>query len=199
MSCSTCHPDNGRTDGLRWDLPSDGLGTPQRTRSLLFAHKIRPTTARGVRDGIEDSVPKGLLFFRHMPEPELVEPLIAYLKSLEPEPSPYLVDGELSVAAKRGKDLFEGKAKCVRCHEGKLGTDLKAHDVGTLGKFDRPEDVFYTPKLVELFRTAPFLHDGRAATLKEVFTKYDPEESHGKTSKLGPSELDDLIEYLNSL
>jgi mono/diheme cytochrome c family protein len=199
MSCSTCHPDNGRTDGLRWDLMNDGLGTPQRTRSLLMSHKINPTTARGVRGGLEDSVPKGLLFFRRVPEPELTEAIIAYLTSLEPEPSPYLVDGELSTTAKQGKDLFHGKAKCVRCHKGTIRTDLKAHDVGTRGEFDRPDDVFYTPKLIELFRTAPFLHDGRAATLREVLTKYNPQGLHGMVSELSPPELDSLIEYLNSL
>ena len=199
LSCSTCHPDNGRTDGLRWDLTSDGLGTPQRTRSLLLSYKIHPTTARGTRANIEDSVPKGLLFFLHVPEPEIVEPLIAYLKSLEPEPSPFLVDGELSESARRGQELFQGKAKCSHCHTGELHTDLKAHNVGTRGEFDRPDDLFYTPKLVELYRTAPYLHDGRAATLMDVLTIHDPNGKHGKTSKLTPAERDDLIEYLQAL
>lgn len=199
LSCSTCHPDDGRTDGLRWDLLNDGLGTPQRTRSLLLSYLIRPTTARGVREsGIEDSVPKGLLFLRRVPEPELVEPLTAYLKSLTPEPSPFLVDGKLSEAARRGEALFRGKARCSRCHPGDLGTDLEAHDVGSQGEFDPPGERYYTPKLVELYRTAPFLHDGRAATLLDVFTVHDPERRHGRTGSLEENELKDLVEYLKS-
>jgi len=199
LSCSTCHPDNGRTDGLRWDLLNDGIGTPQRTRSLLLSHKIRPTTSRGVREGIEDSVPKGLIFLLHMPDKELVEPLIAYLSSLEPEPSPFLVGGELSAAARRGEELFRDKAGCVSCHTGELRTDQKHHNVGTRGEFDRPTDEFYTPRLVELYRAAPFLHDGRAANLRDVFTIHDPQGRHGSASELTPSELEDLVEYLNSL
>jgi DNA-binding beta-propeller fold protein YncE len=198
LSCSTCHPDNGRTDGLRWDLMNDGLGTPQRTRSLVLSHEINPTTARGVRGGVEESVRKGLFFLLHTPDKELVDPLLAYLRGLTPEPSPFLVDGKLSAAACRGKELFDKKAGCARCHSGTLGTDLKAHHVGTRGEFDRPEDKFYTPKLVELYRTAPFLHDGRAATLLDVFTVHDPEGLHGKASELGPEELEDLVEYLKS-
>ncbi len=198
MSCSTCHPDNARTDGLRWDLLNDGLGTPQRTRSMLFAHKIRPTTARGVRKGIEESVPKGLVFLLRNPTPDLVDPIIAYLSSLKPEPSPYLVGGKLSDRAARGQEVFEGKGDCSGCHHGELGTDLKAHDIGTGLDYYKPDRLFYTPKLVELYRTAPFLHDGRAATLMEVFTRHNQEKLHGNAANLTPEELGELVEYLNS-
>ncbi len=199
LSCSTCHPDNGRTDGLRWDLMNDGLGTPQRTRSLLLSHKIRPTTARGVREeGIEDSVPKGLLFLLHVPEKPLVDALTAYISGLTLEPSPNLEDGKLSASAERGKKLFNNGARCSKCHPGDLGTDLEAHDVGTRGEFDREDDVFYTPKLIELYRSAPYLHDGRAGTLEDIWKKWDPKGKHGAASKLKPQEYADLIEYLKS-
>lgn len=198
MSCSTCHPDEGRTDGLRWDLLSDGLGTTQRTRSLLWSYQLHRTTTRGIRKGIEESVPKGLEFFLRRPEPALVEPLLAYLRSLEPEPSPYLVDGRLSESASRGKALFEGKGDCAGCHEGDLGVDQEAHKVGTGSPFYKPDDTFYTPKLVELYRTAPFLHDGRAATLLDVFTRWNSQELHGDAHLLGAEELADLVEYLQS-
>ena len=123
---------------------------------------------------------------------------MAYLSSLKPESSPFLVDGKLSASARRGEELFEGKAGCKKCHPDALGADMKPHDIGTRGRFDRPDDEFYTPKLVELYRTAPFLHDGRAASLMDVFTKHDPEGKHGKASKLTPKELADLVEYLKS-
>jgi cytochrome c peroxidase len=108
------------------------------------------------------------------------------------------VDGKLSDAARRGGELFRGKANCALCHKGELRTDQKPHDIGTRGEFDRPDDEFYTPKL-ELYRTAPYLHDGRAATLKEVLTVHDSKRRHGSSSKLTSQELEDLIEYLSSL
>ena len=51
----------------------------------------------------------------------------------------------------------------------------------------------------EVWRTAPYLHDGRAATMEEVFTRFNPEDQHGYTSDLSPQELKDLVEYVNSL
>lgn len=56
-----------------------------------------------------------------------------------------------------------------------------------------------TPTLRELWHTAPYLHDGRAATLEEVIGTANPGHKHGVTSKLNPSEKADLIEFLRSL
>ena len=210
-SCATCHPDNGRTDALRWDLPNDGVGTPQKTRSLLWSHLAKRTTARGVRDGMPTSVAAGARFLGHRAKPNELAALEAYLRELKPEPSPYLLaGGELSPAAKRGREIFADKAGCDRCHRGELRSDFKRHDVGTgpVAASDRdraPAKVFalgeayVTPRLVELYRTGPFLHDGRAATLREIFERYNPEGRHGKTDELTDDEFDDLIEYLKSL
>jgi len=88
---------------------------------------------------------------------------------------------------------------CSDCHKGALCTDLKLHDVGTVGKFDKPDDRFDTPSLVEAWRTAPYLHDGRADSVREVVTSCNPNNEHGKTSHLNKSQLDDLIEYVLSL
>jgi cytochrome c peroxidase len=74
-------------------------------------------------------------------------------------------------------------------------------DVGTRGRYDRPEDpgALDTPTLVELWRTAPYLHDGSAATIRDVITKLNAHNRHGKTSHLSPQQLDDLEAYLVSL
>jgi cytochrome c peroxidase len=58
---------------------------------------------------------------------------------------------------------------------------------------------FDTPSLRECYRTAPYLHDGRAGTLRQIFTEHNPKNLHGLTSGLTDVELDDLIEYLRSL
>ena len=47
--------------------------------------------------------------------------------------------------------------------------------------------------------SAPFLHDGKAATLEEIWTLYSPNDEHGVTSDLGKQGLNDLVEYLKTL
>ena len=93
-------------------------------------------------------------------------------------PSPHLVNGKLSAAAKRGQKLFnDSKVGCARCHTSRLFTDLKHHDVGTRGKFDQAVNQFDTATLIELWRTAPYLHDGSAATVRDVLTTANSQRS----------------------
>ncbi len=200
QSCGTCHPNNARMDGLRWDLLNDGMGNHKRNRSLVYSHYTAPVMAMGVRQTAEVAVRAGFkhILFAVVPD-DTANAVDAYLKSLKADPNPFLVNGKLSEAGARGKALFDGKAKCNTCHTGQYYTDLKAYDVGTLGPYDRPENRFYTPKLTEIYRVAPYLHDGRSATLEEVFTVWNKEDKHGVTSKLSKEELADLIAYLNSL
>ena len=69
----------------------------------------------------------------------------------------------------------------------------------TARDFDRGATAFDTPTLVELWRTAPYLHDGSAATVREVLIDRNKQDAHGKTSHLKPAEISDLVEYLLSL
>jgi cytochrome c peroxidase len=108
------------------------------------------------------------------------------------------VGGKLSEAARRGEEVFS-RAGCAECHPPPLFTDLHQYDVGTRRGFDRPADKFDTPALVELWRTAPFLHDGSAATVRDVLTTRNPRDRHGKTSDLTKQEVEDLCAYLLSL
>ncbi|MCZ7640996.1 MAG: hypothetical protein M5U12_36045 [Verrucomicrobia bacterium] len=55
------------------------------------------------------------------------------------------------------------------------------------------------PTLIELWRTAPYLHDGSAATLREILTSRNVADQHGKTSHLNDDQIRDLVEYLLSL
>jgi cytochrome c peroxidase len=127
-------------------------------------------------------------------------PLDVWLKSLKPAPSPHLIRGQLSPAAQRGRRLFiSAQTGCARCHPTGLFTDLRTYDVGTAGPLDGGDRAFDTPTLVELWRTAPYLHDGSAATLREVLTVRNPQDRHGHTSKLTEPQRNDLIEYLLSL
>ena len=58
---------------------------------------------------------------------------------------------------------------------------------------------FDTPTLLGVYRTAPYLHHGKAETLREVLVEQNRGDRHGRTSHLGPAELDDLVEFLKSL
>ena len=129
----------------------------------------------------------------------------AYCTAMKPVPSPYLVNGRLSARAERGKAVFK-KAKCDTCHtpEAKgpggerLWTDLAKYDVG-LGAATEVGKMFDTPTLAECWRTAPYLYDGRAPTMRDVLTVCNPDDAHGETKNLSDEEIDDLAEYVLSL
>ncbi|MHC4772686.1 MAG: cell surface protein [Planctomycetota bacterium] len=198
QSCASCHPGDARIDGLNWDLLNDGMGNPKNTKSMLLAHKTPPAMSLGVRGTAETAVRAGIRHIQFVVRPEEdAQAIDEYLKSLKPVPSPYLNNGTLSDSAVRGKAVFK-KAECSKCHSGSLYTDLKRYDVGT-GRDRHVGDSFDTPSLVELWRTAPYLYDGRAVTIQEVLTTYNPDDKHGKTSGLSEKELSDLEQYLLSL
>src|SRR5262249_25001893 len=107
----------------------------------------------------------------------------------------------------RGKALFTSKeVGCATCHSGPYYTDSKLakpfnlHDVGTGD--DAREKIgpkYDTPTQLGCYRTAPYLHDGRAKTLKDVLTTCNKQDRHGKTSHLKDEEIDDLVAFLKAL
>jgi cytochrome c peroxidase len=79
--------------------------------------------------------------------------------------------------------------------------DIVRHDVGT-GKDDPSELMeprYDTPTLLGVYRSAPYLHHGKAATLKDVLTTSNPRDEHGATSHLNESQIDDMVEFLRAL
>jgi hypothetical protein len=55
-----------------------------------------------------------------------------------------------------------------------------------------------TPTLKGLWQSAPYLHDGRAATLLEIFTTYTKDQM-GIVSNLTEAELGQMVRYLQEL
>ena len=205
QSCASCHPD-GRVDGLNWDLLNDGVGNPKQTKSELYAQWTPPTMATGIRKNMHECNRAGLIHIQFVTRPEEdVHCFDAYCTAMKPVPSPYLVNGQLSARAKRGKALF-AKAKCDTCHTPDqkgpggelLWTDLSKYDVG-LGAATEVGKMFDTPTLAECWRTAPYLYDGRALTMCDVLTVCNPDDAHGETKNLTDEEIDDLAEYVLSL
>jgi streptogramin lyase len=138
--------------------------------------------------------------------PEL-DALAAYITSFDKvERSPFRnPDGSFTKDAREGRKIF-ASAGCPVCHSGPDFTDSAQnilHDVGTLlptsGKrLFGPLTGIDTPTLKGLWQSAPYLHDGRAATLQEIFTQYTKDKM-GITSNLSPTELDQLVRYLLEL
>jgi len=198
QSCASCHPGEARADGLNWDLLNDGLGNPKNTKSMLLAHQTPASMATGVRESAEVAVRAGIKHIQFAVRPE--EDAVAideYLKSLKPMPSPYLDKGQLRAGAKRGQEIFE-KANCASCHPAPLYSDMKKYNVGT-GRDREKDTLFDTPILVEVWRTAPYLHDGRAATMKDLLAKQNSDDKHGQTSGLSDAEINDLALFILSL
>jgi hypothetical protein len=137
-----------------------------------------------------------------------LDALAAYVTSLDKvPPSPYRnADGSFTADALKGKVIFTD-AGCAECHSGADFTDSaagKLHDVGTIlptsgHRLFGPLTGTDTPQLKGVWQSAPYLHDGRAQTLLEIFTKYLTKDQMGKTSMLTPAELGQLVEYLQEL
>ena len=189
QSCNGCHPGDARTDGMNWDLMNDGVGNSKNCKSLLLSLETPPCMISGIRANAHVANRAGFKYIQFMELKEEDAACVdAYVASLKPVPSPYLVDGELSEKAKKGRKVFE-RLKCDACHSGPYYTDMKMHRIGEDIEFEQGWD---TPTLIEVW---PYLFDGRAATMEEVFGVY----KHGVDKKLSKTDLDALVEYVNSL
>jgi YVTN family beta-propeller protein len=139
--------------------------------------------------------------------PEL-DAMAAYMDSLdEYHQSPYRnPDGTLTADGVAGRVIFK-RLGCGFCHTGADSTDSsrgKLHDVGTLkptsgARGGQPLLGIDTPTLNGVWETAPYLHDGSAATLRDVLTTQNAEDRHAFTSELSPQELDQLVSYVQQL
>jgi len=220
QSCVSCHPD-ARVDALNWDLTNDGIGNPKNTRSMLFTHFTPPSMTLGVRADAETAVRRGFIHIQFVvPPKEMMLDVDAYLKSLKPVSSPFLnankllvlknLDssclschdpalqrGKLTSKAKDGRAVFK-KAGCAECHPHPYYTDMQLREVGTLEGIDAGKKMD-TPSLLELWRTAPYFHDGRAVTIEEAVFRRNPGDRRGNIDKLNEKEKTALIEYLRSL
>jgi cytochrome c peroxidase len=200
FSCNTCHVE-GHTCGLNFDtLNDDSYGNPKLTPTLRHVTKTGPWTWHGWQKDLGAAVQKSLTETMFGPEasPEEIKAVVAFLATLEHPPNPHLgLDRSLNESALRGKQLFEGKAGCVRCHKGEEYTSQSNYDV-KLEPDGSPYQLWNPPSLRGLFDRGPYLHDGRAKTLGELLEKHhSPEKLGGET--LTPGERRDLVAFLMSL
>ncbi|RYD38786.1 MAG: c-type cytochrome, partial [Verrucomicrobiaceae bacterium] len=115
-------------------------------------------------------------------------------------------DGSLTSGAMAGREIFI-QENCASCHGGEAFSDSSSyslHDVGTLVATSGTRlggllDGLDTPTLRGLWKTAPYLHDGSAATLSDVLVSRDLSGRHGGLFHRSPAEITQLVEYLESI
>lgn len=118
----------------------------------------------------------------------------------------------ISEAAKRGYVLFQGKARCVSCHQPPLFSDSSFHNIGLNmvdpGRVEVSGDTkdmhaFRTPALRQIALTAPYMHTGNLKTLRKVIRYYRDggDRANNELQKLNISdkEANDLLQFLLSL
>jgi len=197
VSCANCHMD-GMTDGRTWaDFPEGARNTP-----LLF--DLRDTAPynwsgtwdeladvelkiRGLQagDGLLEGAPNDPLGDPHAGLSLDLDTLVIYMDTLQGSPSPLPAEGE---QVERGAALYE-ELGCPACHTLPTGTNGRAYDVGTGGRFD-------TPTVNWLWASAPYLHDGSAPTLRDLFAMPG---AHRLALEIPQEDIDALIAYLLSL
>lgn len=221
ISCSSCHPD-GDADGRTWQQP-EGLRNTQPMNGLAYTHPLHWSSDRDEVQDFEHTIRGKLMQGRGLLQGNLpdamadpiagrstpLDALAAYTNSHNFTLSPYAKNG-LSEAALRGQQIFlSEQTRCATCHTGPLYSDshpappdqLTLHNVGT--GTDDPSELmgprYDTPTLLGIYRSAPYLHHGRAATLHDVLTTQNSNDQHGKTSHLNHNEINDLVEFLKAL
>jgi cytochrome c peroxidase len=227
IACASCHPD-GLSDGRVWQNPEGPRKTPH-LFGLAHTHPLHWSADRDeVQDfeytirgklmggrGLCDGPVKPRAGFEPVELDETLagrsadlDALAVYTNSFTFRLSPHIpAPGKLAPEAERGKGVFfRADVGCATCHTGPYYTDSRLqrpfnlHDVGT---GDDPRErmgpKFDTPTLLGAYRSAPYLHNGRATTLLDVLTTANPHDRHGRTSHLTPAERDALVAFLKSL
>ena len=212
MGCASCHIDS-TFDGIQWNLEPDGFGRNTVDNKILEDIKdTEPYKWTGTNPNIPTECgPRTEKFFWRSENYDnlTLADLAAYVRSLAPRPNRWRqANGELTPAQERGKAIFERAVdkfkkpipeytRCSYCHSGPKGTSQIIFNVGTR----KPNDntgLLKAPMLTNIALTAPYLHDGSARSLEEIWTIYNPDDKHGRTNDLTKDELNDLIEYLKS-
>ena len=214
LSCNTCHPENS-VDGLTYDIAVDG-GMGRNLVDNLSMRGLAETgpfkwTGKNPNLQRQEGPRAAQLFFRtHGFEGGENEAIVRFLESMPPRPNRYLRAEEegLNEFQEYGKEMFERAYdnmgqyipvgnRCITCHPRPYGTDRKIHDIGAKGDHDWDGN-FDTPHLINVFERQPYMHDGRCYSLEEIWTVFNPGDTHGRTNDMTKDQLNALIEYIKT-
>ncbi len=213
-ACYTCHPDS-HEDGLVYNMAGTDMGRNlANVQTLRDIKEIPPYKWNGKNVSVYKQ--DGMRFSTILTRTEAfnyddLDALGAYILTgiKNPPNLRYNPSGDLTDSQKRGKKIFYrthtncGKEipvgnRCSTCHPPPYFTNLKMADVGTLSDTDDPM-LFDAPQLNNVYESSPYLHDGRAATLEELWTKFNDDDKHGIGNDMLKDQLNDLVEYLKSI
>lgn len=190
-ACASCHPD-GRDDALTWSTPEGPRNTPMLAGRLAAT---APFGWTGATDDIRDHVHQTFQRLRGAGlRGREMDALMAYTKSMKGPTMPSASEAKIA----RGKQIFDSsETACATCHhDDGTSTDGKIHDVQSRAQGDNAPS-FNTPSLRFLSGTAPYYHDGRYATLRDLLVGVDGTMGH--TKQLSADDLEALESYLRSL
>jgi DNA-binding beta-propeller fold protein YncE/cytochrome c553 len=188
LACASCHPD-GRDDGLSWKIEKNTLQTPLLAGRIVGTH---PYKWDGGDPDLETSLATTMkrLGGSGLDKAQTAE-LAAYLDAL---PAPRTPTRDVAQVA-RGKALFDSaEVGCRGCHDGPTYSDNLQHSFAgsTLPSAD-------TPSLVGLAASAPYFHDGSAATLEALLRDRGAVHGMGETARLSDAQIADLTAFLETL
>jgi YVTN family beta-propeller protein len=192
MSCQSCHTD-GQSNGLSVDTLSDGgFGAPKRVTSLLGVGATGPWTWLGTTERLDDQVRKSIetTMRGRPPSTDQVDDLTAYLRSLPP-PRSISAEGA-DEAVEHGRAIFKVR-RCAECHAPPTYSSEGTFDVGLVDEVGHRK--FNPPTLRGVRDRSPYLHDGRAASLADVFLRH----RHPRESGWSHGEVEDLTAFLRTL
>ena len=193
LSCHSCHTDGHANGQLVDTLGDGGYGDPKRVPSLLGVRGTQPFAWNGSIPKLEAQVRKSILTTLHGPplSDEQAADLTAYLRSLQPPPSAAEGNRDADLVA-AGKAVF-ARQGCGRCHGPPSYTSEETYDVGLEDRAGNTR--FSPPSLRGVFHRSSYCHEGRAATLDEVFRVHQ----HQLSSPLSDQSLAELVGFLRSL
>ena len=214
FGCSNCHID-ATIDGLQWDLEPDGFGKDiVDNRSLENLAGTEPFKWNGGNpDMPTECGPRTEKFFfrsQSFNQQQLTD-LVTFVYSLPYRPNRYRLAErrtdpgsgarQSNLRANQVKERHaDSRSESVRVLATAVPkyTNQQQIDVGS-GKATDRSPVIDVPQLTNVAYSAPYLHDGSARSLEEIWTVFNPKDTHGVTNDLTKDELNDLIEYLKTL
>ncbi|MGD0324731.1 MAG: YncE family protein [Terriglobia bacterium] len=214
FACATCHP-NRHLDGVAWNLETPQLGRDRvANRTLRGIKDTAPYKWNGKNPDLATQCGPRIAKYLFRSEgfnTQELEDLITYVNQIPLPPNRHLAaDGQLTEAQERGKAIFYRTQKndgspipvynqCATCHPADSHyTSRTSFDVGSATKYDTIKS-FDTPQLDRVYEDGPYLHNGEALTLEEIWTVFNNNDTHGMTSDMAKEQLNDLIEFLKTL
>ncbi|RKG66761.1 hypothetical protein D7W79_36120 [Corallococcus exercitus] len=203
VSCASCHLE-GREDGHVWGFPDGPRQTPSLAGRMTTA--TAPFHWSGEFSALGDfmsATVKDRMGGQEL-DADTVAKLGAFIDAI-PATDNASRGEPLTASQARGAALFT-QAKCDTCHTGTAFTNNTNVDVGTFVRSGVLQDAaaviqagLNTPSLLGVGRTAPYLHDGSAPSLRARLMNGRETNQHGMTAGLSDADVDDLVAYLETL